>query len=361
MTRLICSALALLVGTSAGAEPATPLDLVDEDGEMLRALEMLPDDLGCVAIDPETRRLWCIVHTRDHGPSAASDLHEDVDAATDLVRIDLRSLEEKAIRLAQTSGHLDSSTRTWPKRVKRFNEDISKKGYLAVQPRFETTQAAARWTLERGLVAELRGSALQLSKAGAVLAVVEVGDPPDDAEYVRQVRLYLSEGVLIVHSVSFTSDGKYNQITTFLDGLPLAELTAERKCPKGVHCPPNYTRLYPYLGRFCADRVAGADLAQLRSDVDAGKLVAADLRVLFNSYGALEGYPFKNDKLRGFFYGPSHPKPTAGGPFPRPDASRSSWLPASCRRAYASVQPGTQPARLREYRDAVKKLWRAVK
>ena len=120
-------------------------------------------------------------------------------------------------------------------------------------------------------------------------------------------------------------------------------------CPDAVWCPPHYATLLPLLDRFCQDDFGPDAVAETAALADRGALAAEDLAVLFNAYGGLYAYVFKQKTdYNTFFYGAGAPEALAAA---RP------WLPRACRDAFGRFTTKTLPASLREARDAVKRLW----
>jgi hypothetical protein len=124
---------------------------------------------------------------------------------------------------------------------------------------------------------------------------------------------------------------------------------AAATCPDAVWCPPGYATLLPLLDRFCRDDFGPDAVAETAALADRGALVAEDLAVLFNAYGALYAYAFKQKTdYNAFFYGAGAPDALAAA---RP------WLPRACRDAIGHFTTESLPASLRRARDDVKRLW----
>ena len=134
---------------------------------------------------------------------------------------------------------------------------------------------------------------------------------------------------------------------------PASGPAAPAACPHGGWCPPGYAALYPHLERFCAESWDGTDLAAVRDLAARGELSDEDLSVLFNTYGALYAYAFKQKRdYNAFFYG-------AG--LDEASARDKAWLPPSCRTAIGRFTSDKMPPRLRQARDDVKALWQRHK
>lgn len=133
-----------------------------------------------------------------------------------------------------------------------------------------------------------------------------------------------------------------------------ADPGAQARCTAAAACPDTYAALYPYLARFCAGTLTGAELAGLQADVASKAIDLRSLTLLFNTHGALYGYAFKRETwLNAFFYGSA--VQSAGG---APPATGAVWLPPECApriRSFAKV--GDVPASLTTLRDRVKALW----
>jgi hypothetical protein len=111
-------------------------------------------------------------------------------------------------------------------------------------------------------------------------------------------------------------------------------------CPKSAHCPTDYNDSSYYLESMCAGDIDQFQLAK----IDEINLTPESLIMLFNSYYAMYGYPFKLEKwLNDFFYG----------------ADAKTWLPPSCVKAikhYASE--AELPPRLANARSRIKAVWK---
>ncbi len=127
-------------------------------------------------------------------------------------------------------------------------------------------------------------------------------------------------------------------------------------CPTGMWCPPNHAVLAPFLGQLCRGNPTDTDADAVAKCAQRGELVADDLAVLFNAYGALYGYTFKTrTEFNRYFYGPRGTPPASAE---EGSTSVNSWLPPSCRNAIGLTKRSELTKAQRHFRDRVKATWR---
>ena len=119
-----------------------------------------------------------------------------------------------------------------------------------------------------------------------------------------------------------------------------------KACTAKANCPSDYAQLAPYLGSFCAGTTSDASLELLKKEVELKTISKKSLGLLFNTYGAMYGYEFKQETwMNPFFY--------------TPDAA---WLPQACRgKIKSAASAKVMPLRMTRLRDRVKAIWNAAR